>query len=622
MGVDSLFDLISETKKTHVKKLYRKKVAIDLEHTIERASNKFQPNSKENLQVVFKQILQLNFATDGIIVILDGLFKPHKLRHQKVNINKSSTQDSLEIIFKEYNSHKKTHIHDKKTGCISSAIHNKVSKRYSEIVKFLDMLGINYFFNCSEAELLCSQLNRSNVVNFVVSEDSDVLIFGGTSIMRNYINLSNKNKFDDANYEYDYLEVSEDKFGFFLVAALLQGGDYAAGVEGVGIGRIKKLYKSPEFIKICSQLINIKNDIQFEDQYNEWVLQCKTFIKKNGSEIFSKKNSIVKNIDSIKFPAAVEVYKYRFTPSLDVQKLCLNITSSKTSKIYENPEDMKYFLKIFSKNQLLQLGLIENMKKELFNSKNGEWLQKFKIIKEYDSDDKDGPGYFIRYKNFFIQGCVLEEETEPEEEENLSQDQVTYNLAGTFLPSPKKRIRLSPTRQQKKEFPYEIRLTKERVWDDLWPMVEEWDLRKETEQRERESPKKKLKLSPIKQTSTLFSLAKSPIRKKIDTNDDCFKLLEKSLEEKRSLEAFLDSEQSDADSSIEIINITKLSGKKSNGKDLRTKNNYKNDILDLVKKKQNTYHYEKLDLNTSTLLKDLKTEEISSDDSDIIVLSD
>ncbi|KAL6926012.1 hypothetical protein ACO0SA_000622 [Hanseniaspora valbyensis] len=143
--------------------------------------------------------------------------------------------------------------------------------------------------------------------------------------MRNYSNLSNKNKFDDANFEYDYLEVGEDKFGFFLVAALLQGGDYAAGVEGVGIGRIKKLYKSPEFIKICSQLINIKNDIRFEDHYNEWVLQCKTFIKKNGSEIFSKKNSIVKNIDSIKFPDAVEVYKYRFTPSLDVQKLNLNI---------------------------------------------------------------------------------------------------------------------------------------------------------------------------------------------------------------------------------------------------------------------------------------------------------
>ncbi|KAL6926013.1 hypothetical protein ACO0SA_000623 [Hanseniaspora valbyensis] len=261
------------------------------------------------------------------------------------------------------------------------------------------------------------------------------------------------------------------------------------------------------------------------------------------------------------------------------------------------------------------------MKKELFNSKNGEWLQKFKIIKEYDSDDKDGPGYFIRYKNFFIPGCVMEEETETEEE-NLSQDQVTNNLTGTFLPSPKKRIRLSPTRQQKKEFPYEIRLTKERVWDDLWPMVEEWDLRKETEQSVKESPKKKLKLSPIKQTSTLFSLAKSPIRKKIDINDDYFKLLEESPSGKKNLEVLLDSEESDADSSIEIINITKLSDEKSNDKDLKTNNNNKNDILDLLKKKQNTYHYKNLNLNTSTLLKDLKTEEISSDDSDIIVLSD
>lgn len=614
MGVSNLFELFSDNKQSPLKNLHKKKVAIDLECTIERALTKFAANTKENLQVVFKQILQLKLSTAGVIVILDGLYKPNKLRNHK------SGYAMKEKLFNDLVLESKSHTHScnqqQKYGCLSSYNALKNSSRYSAILKLLDILGIEYVFNCSEAELLCSKLNRAGIVDVIASEDSDTLIFGGLSIMRNYKNVGKNNKFADTGFVYEYNEVTENKFGFFLVAALLLGGDYATGVDGVGISRIKKLYKNEEFLNVCSKLTELKNSYNFECNYNKWVVNFKDFIKEQGPAIFSKNNNFVKNIDLIEFPNAADVYKYRFTTSLDVRNFKICFSSS--SEIYSNSEAMDEFLSTFSLDQLFQLELLDKMKRELESSSTLEWIENFKIVKEYDSSDKDGPGYFIRFKNFFI----TESKTKNIIEEHTNK--LVYNVEQ----SPRKRVRQSPTRKEKISYPYEIRLSKVRVWDDLWQMVEEWDIRKDSQTLIEGSPTKKLKLSPTKQQSTLFSLVNSPIRKKISSQDD-FIAQHNILNLKANVISLSESDSSDEDSSFEIVEVRSLESSVVKAKQVHILNckqntfygNTRTTIEKQFKTKQNNRYKESFKLEVLNLLSDLKSEEQNCKD-DVIVLSD
>lgn len=615
MGVSNLFDLFSETKQIHIEKLHKKKVAIDLECTIERALNKFAVNTKESLQVVFKLILQLKLSTAGVIVVLDGLYKPMKLRNHKFDYAMK------EKPFKELVFESKKHMHScsnpHKYGCLSSYNSLKNSSRYSEILKLLDILSIEYVFNCSEAELLCSKLNRAGIVDLIVSEDSDTLMFGGLSIMRNYKNLGKNNKFADLGFEYEYNEVTENAFGFFLVAALLLGGDYATGVNGVGISRIKKLYKNEEFIDLCSKLIELENSYSFESNYNEWVVTFKQFINEKGPLIFSSNNSFVKNIDLIEFPNAIDVYKYRFTPSLDPKDLKLYFSIG--SEIYANPEAMGKFLSIFSMDQLLQLEVLNKMKKHLALSPTSEWIKKFKIVKEYDSHDKDGAGYFIRFNNFFIcdSKCkiIVDERT----------SKALYNVEK----SPRKRVRLSPTKIEKIAYPYEIRLSKVRVWDDLWQMVEEWDIRKDSQTLFEESPTKKLKLSPAKRQSTLFSSANSPVKKKNSIDNEGCDADNKIFNIKAGIISLSNTESSDIDSSFEVVELRNIESSVVKVKHAPILNGKQDTFYGKTgfnfekhfKTKQNSIHNDTFNLEVFNLLEDLKRKE-QCEEEDVIVLSD
>lgn len=93
----------------------------------------------------------------------------------------------------------------------------------------------------------------------------------------------------------------------------------------------------------------------------------------------------------------------------------------------------------------------------------------------------------------------------------------------------------------KREYPYSINLTKDRVWDELWDLVEYWDMMNYLESElEKSSPKKKRKIdvyeSPqrVIRNHSLLDMPKSPVKLKgkqnrnktvhihfnLDSNDD------------------------------------------------------------------------------------------------------
>jgi DNA excision repair protein ERCC-5 len=102
----------------------------------------------------------------------------------------------------------------------------------AEVIQLIQLFGIPYVESPAEAEAQCAKLEELGLVDGIVTEDSDVFVFGGKTIY--------KNIFDDQKYVEAYLANDAQRDlalnrNQFVALAMLLGGDYSEGVKGVGI---------------------------------------------------------------------------------------------------------------------------------------------------------------------------------------------------------------------------------------------------------------------------------------------------------------------------------------------------------------------------------------------------
>ena len=101
-----------------------------------------------------------------------------------------------------------------------------------EAKQLLQLFGVPYVEAPAEAEAQCVALEQLGLVDGIVTEDSDVFVFGGKTVYRNI--------FDEQKYAEVYTaddaerEMNLGRNGLVALAMLL-GGDYSSGVKGVGI---------------------------------------------------------------------------------------------------------------------------------------------------------------------------------------------------------------------------------------------------------------------------------------------------------------------------------------------------------------------------------------------------
>ncbi|KAL8124353.1 DNA repair protein UVH3 [Apium graveolens] len=129
------------------------------------------------------------------------------------------------------------------------------SEMYTECQELLQMFGLPYIIAPMEAEAQCAFMELENLVDGVVTDDSDVFLFGARSVF--------KNIFDDRKYVETYLMKDiEKEFGLtrekLIRMALLLGSDYTEGVSGIGIvNAIEVINAFPEEDGLC--------------QFREWI---------------------------------------------------------------------------------------------------------------------------------------------------------------------------------------------------------------------------------------------------------------------------------------------------------------------------------------------------------------
>ncbi|KAG9448758.1 hypothetical protein H6P81_008723 [Aristolochia fimbriata] len=106
------------------------------------------------------------------------------------------------------------------------------SEMFTECQELLQMFGLPYIIAPMEAEAQCAYMELANLVDGVITDDSDVFLFGARSVY--------KNIFDDRKYvETYFMKDIESELGLtrekLIHMALLLGSDYTEGVSGIGI---------------------------------------------------------------------------------------------------------------------------------------------------------------------------------------------------------------------------------------------------------------------------------------------------------------------------------------------------------------------------------------------------
>ncbi|KAF2863403.1 PIN domain-like protein [Piedraia hortae CBS 480.64] len=101
----------------------------------------------------------------------------------------------------------------------------------TECQTLLSLFGLPYITAPSEAESQCSTLQSLGLVDGIITDDSDIFLFGGNRVYKNFFNSA---KFVES-YLLQDLEKEYDLTRERLIAlAQLLGSDYAEGIKGVG----------------------------------------------------------------------------------------------------------------------------------------------------------------------------------------------------------------------------------------------------------------------------------------------------------------------------------------------------------------------------------------------------
>ena len=103
---------------------------------------------------------------------------------------------------------------------------------YREVQELLTLFGIPYIIAPQEAEAQCAYLDRANLVDAVITDDSDVFLFGASTVYRNFFADKKYCEMYSSDRIKKELGLDRDRF---IQLALLLGSDYTEGVVGVGV---------------------------------------------------------------------------------------------------------------------------------------------------------------------------------------------------------------------------------------------------------------------------------------------------------------------------------------------------------------------------------------------------
>lgn len=143
------------------------------------------------------------------------------------------------------------------------------------LLNFFDLLNIPYIFSHGEGEYLAVLLNKYNIIDFFLSDDTDPIPAGINKIIKFY---NNNVYYLEINYLYKKLNISKEQFCDFCI---LLGTDYMSINHGL---------KPKEIFNLIIKYYSIENIIKNNNINN---------LNENSLEIINKIRNIYKYSDEI-----------------------------------------------------------------------------------------------------------------------------------------------------------------------------------------------------------------------------------------------------------------------------------------------------------------------------------
>jgi flap endonuclease-1 len=247
-----------------------------------------------HLYITLFQIIKLLENQITPVYVFDGKYNAlkHKTmeeRKQKVNLNKN--------LIKKSKSKEETN----KLEIRSFQINDQMIK---DLKTMLTLCGIPYIQAEEESDQLLAYLDMNGYTEGTISEDTDIVVFGGLDLYKNVfpnVNLKTKPKIEHIKYNkiLDDLDWSRSQF---VDLALLLGSDYAEHINGVGP------VKATELVNENDDIYNIVKDLS-DKKTAEIYEKAKEFLMTDG---LKQSKEIKKKLEDLKLKKANKVKLFEF----------------------------------------------------------------------------------------------------------------------------------------------------------------------------------------------------------------------------------------------------------------------------------------------------------------------
>lgn len=262
MGVKNLIKVLKEIdpnieSEIHINDIKGKRVAIDAHFWLYQLVTAVRRSNGDDLRNdKGKAISHLHGLLLRIAFMMRNQIKPiFVFDGVPPNMKNKTLEKRANIKLKAQEEFKDKNTSDKRRLQMFQRMTFIDSKMIKECIELLNILGIPYVMAPEEADSQCAYLLINNFVDFIISDDSDILAFGGKSLVRGF-KVSIK-KFTILN--------SNQSQNKIIDLAVLLGCDYCNGIKGVGVKTAIKIIKDKTLIELLDELV-LKNKITNEEK--------------------------------------------------------------------------------------------------------------------------------------------------------------------------------------------------------------------------------------------------------------------------------------------------------------------------------------------------------------------
>lgn len=258
MGISGLIPFVSDAiEKVEVNKLRGKKVAIDSYCWLHKGAF----GCAEKLAIGEKTTQYVKYCTNmldmllfnGVIpvMVFDGRHLPAKANEEKNRREERQKKKKLAAQF--LRSGQK----DKARKYIASSI-DVTHEMALELIRTCRSMKIDSIVAPYEADAQLAYLNLNGFVDCVITEDSDLILFGCKKVLFKLQKTGEAQLYNRENLP-KVMGVPEDKFDFALFRrmCILSGCDYLSSLPGIGLVKAKKVVLRARDIDITTALMNM-----------------------------------------------------------------------------------------------------------------------------------------------------------------------------------------------------------------------------------------------------------------------------------------------------------------------------------------------------------------------------